>query len=98
MNQDENTREWSRDQQKMAVLTWISFLVAVTFTMFFFAFVDPLIIIESLNVEIIESRNAGYTIGFLFLWALGWISGWLVLRLVRRKRQGPRSIRPSDDQ
>ncbi len=83
--------EWSRDTQKYAVLTWISFLVAAAFTMLLFAFVDPLLIVDSINVAFIESRNAGYAIGFFFLWANGWAAGWLTLRLVRRKRTGPGS-------
>jgi len=84
--------DWSRDTQKYAVLSWISFLIAAVFTMLLFAFVDPLLIVDSINVAMIESRNAGYAIGFFFLWANGWVAGWLTLRLVRRKRSGPRSL------
>jgi hypothetical protein len=87
---DSATTEWSRDTQKIAVLSWISFLVASAFTMLLFAFVDPLMIVESIDLPVIESPNAGYAVGFFFLWAHGWISGWLVLRLVRRKRNWPR--------
>jgi hypothetical protein len=83
--------EWSRDTQKYAVLSWISFLIAAVFSMLLFAFIDPLLIVDSINVALFESRNAGYAIGFFFLWANGWIAGWLTLRLVRRKRTGPRS-------
>jgi hypothetical protein len=57
-----------------------------------FAFVDPLLIVDAINVSFIESRNAGYAIGFAFLWLHGWVSGWLILRLVRRKRHWPRRI------
>ena len=57
--------------------------------MLFFAFIDPLVIVDAINVEAIESRNAGYAIGFFFLWANCWISGWLAMRLCRRKRTGP---------
>lgn len=92
--QSEQSGAWSRDRQKIAVLTWISFLTASVFTMLFFAYIDPLIIVDSIGVAFIESRNAGYAIGFLFLWALAWTSGWFVLRLVRRKRTGPRAIHP----
>ena len=87
---DELHQDWSRDTQKLAVLTWISFLTASAFTMLFFAFVDPLVIVDAINVAWIESRNAGYAIGFFFLWANGWIAGWLTLRRVRRKRNGPK--------
>jgi hypothetical protein len=82
--------EWSRDTQKYAVLSWISFLIAAVFTMLLFAFIDPLLIVDSINIASLESRDAGYAIGFFFLWANGWIAGWLTLRLVRRKRTGPR--------
>jgi hypothetical protein len=82
--------EWSRDTQKYAVLSWISFLIAAVFTMLLFALIDPLLIVDSINIASLESRDAGYAIGFFFLWANGWIAGWLTLRLVRRKRTGPR--------
>ena len=86
--------DWSRDTQKLAVLSWISFLIASAFTMLLFAFIDPLLIVDALNISFVESSNAGYAIGFVFLWVHGWASGWLILRLVRRKRVGPRRILP----
>jgi hypothetical protein len=86
---DEIHQDWSRDTQKLAILTWISFLTASAFAMLFFAFIDPLVIVDAINVEWVESRNAGYAIGFFFLWANCWISGWLAMRLCRRKRTGP---------
>ena len=57
--------------------------------MLLFAFVDPLLIVDAVNIDGVDSRNAGYAIGFFFLWANGWVSGWFVLRLIRRKRTGP---------
>lgn len=81
--------EWSRDTQKVAVLSWISFLTACVFSMLLFAFIDPLVLIEGLDTDFIESRNAGYALGFFFLWANGWIAGWYTMRLIRRKRRGP---------
>ena len=89
-------QDWSRDTQKLAVLTWISFLTAAAFTMLFFAFIDPLVIVDAINVEFVESRNAGYAIGFFFLWANCWISGWLAMRLCRRKRTGPVALPRKD--
>ncbi len=81
--------DWSRDTQKIAVLSWITFLAAAVFTMLFFAFVDPLVIVDAINLELFESSNAGYAVGFFFFWANGWVAGWLTLRLIRRKRSGP---------
>ena len=89
---DSQSREWSRATQKIAVLTWISFLTASAFTMLLFAFIDPLVIVDAVNHPAIESSNAGYAIGFFFLWANCWIGGWLTLRLIRRKRTGPVSL------
>jgi hypothetical protein len=87
---DDNVQpNWSRDTQKVAVLSWISFLTASAFSMLFFAFVDPLVLVEAINVDAIDSRNAGYAIGFFFFWANGWIAGWYTMRLIRRKRRGP---------
>lgn len=94
MSENEEPQTWTRDTQKLAVLAWISFLFAAIFTMLLFAFIDPILIVDSINVSFIESSDAGYAIGFLFLWAHGLISGWFVLRLVRRKRNWPRVIRP----
>jgi hypothetical protein len=89
---DDLDQDWSRDTQKLAVLSWISFLTASAFTMLFFAFIDPLVIVDAINVEFIESSNAGYAIGFFFLWANCWIAGWFSMRLCRRKRTGPISL------
>ena len=86
----EDVVEWSRDTQKIAVLSWLSFLSACGFSVLLFAYIDPLVIVDAINVSFIESANAGYAIGFFFLWAHAWISGWFVLRLVRRKRNWPR--------
>jgi hypothetical protein len=89
---ESHNKDWSRNTQKLAVLSWISFLTASAFTMLFFAFIDPLVIVDAINVEIIESSNAGYAIGFFFLWANCWIAAWLSMRLCRRKRMGPVSL------
>lgn len=89
-------QDWSRDTQKIAVLTWISFLSASAFTMLLFAFVDPLVIVDSVNIDGVDSSNAGYAIGFFFLWSSCWVSGWLTLRLIRRKRTGPVALPRKD--
>lgn len=87
-----DVHDWPRDRQKVAVLAWISFLVAAAFSVLLFAFIDPLDIVDAINCPYVDSRNAGYTIGFVFLWLQGLIGGWLILRLVRRKRNWPRRI------
>lgn len=94
---DSDQVEWSRDAQKYAVMTWISFLSAAFFSMLLFAFVDPLILVDALGVDAIDSRNAGYALGFFFLWANGWVACWYTVRLIRRKRRGPTAWRPADE-
>ncbi len=89
-----DTPEWSRDTLKLAVLSWLTFLGAAAASVVVFAFLDPLVLVDALNVAFIDGREAGYAVGFFFLWAYAWITGWFVLRLVRRKRQKPRLPRP----
>ena len=94
---DEQRIEWSRDTQKFAVLSWMSFFTTAAFAMLFFAFIDPLFIVDSLNIAAIESRSAGYAIVFFFLWANSFVACWLTVRLIRRKRHGPTAWRPEDE-
>jgi hypothetical protein len=84
--------DWPRERQKTGVLIWISFLTACAFSVLLFAFLDPLTIVDAINSPYIDSRSAGYAIGFAFLWLHGLVGGWLILRLVRRKRNWPRRI------
>lgn len=84
--------DWPRERQKAGVLVWISFLIACVFSVVLFAFLDPLAIVDAIDSPAIESRNAGYAIGFVFLWLQGLVGGWLILRLVRRKRNWPHRI------
>ena len=84
--------EWSRDTQKRALLVWISFLTAAAMSVAFFAFVDPLVLVDAINVDGIDAREHGYGIGFFFFWLGTAVCGWLCLRLGRRKRQRPRPV------
>lgn len=89
----EGAREdWSRDTQKRALLVWISFLTAAVMSLVCFAFIDPLVIVDAVNIDGVDSREVGYGIGFFFFWAGTLVCGWLCLRLGRRKRQKPRPI------
>ncbi len=85
-----HSEDWSRDTQKRALLIWVSFLVAAVMTLIFFAFVDPLLLVDEVNIAALNSREIGYGMGFFFFWAGTLASGWLCLRLARRKRQQPR--------
>ncbi|MEM7611531.1 MAG: hypothetical protein AAF270_07630 [Pseudomonadota bacterium] len=83
-------RDWDRDTQKRAALIWISFLVAAAMTLVFFAFVDPIVLVDQINHKLLHNREVGYSIGFFFFWSGCLACGWLCLRLTRRKRQLPR--------
>ena len=89
---DRYGEDWSRDTQKLALLTWTSFLVAAVMALVFFGFVDPLLLVDAINIDGLDSREFGYSAGFFFFWAGCFSSGWLCLRLARRKRRGPRPI------
>ncbi len=97
MQHEDGQADWDRDTQKLAVLTWISFLCAAAFSVLLFAYVDPLVLVDAINVTALDSREAGYAIGFFFLWANGWAACWLTVRLIRRKRRGPTAWKPADE-
>ncbi len=88
----EHRVEWSRDTQKIAILGWVTFLVSCVTSIVFFAFVDPLVLVDAIDLPLIQGREMGYTIGFFFFWVSALINGWLCLRLARRVRQQPRPI------
>ncbi len=84
----ENTQDWDRDKQKVGIVVWISFLSAAIMSVVFFGLVDP----DNLTHDVhwLSSRQAAYTMLFLFFWLGTFASGWFCVRLSRRKRQQPR--------
>lgn len=92
MNDANDNPNWSRDQQKTAALVWVSFLVAAGMSVVFFAAVDPLLVLESVDALADASRETGYAVCFFFFWSGTALSSWLSLRITRRKRQQPRPI------
>lgn len=88
------SQPWSRDAQKLGILLWIPFLTAAVMSVVFFALIDPLAIVDELSWTFAESREAGYALMFFFIWSTALASGWLCLRLARRKRNWPKPIGP----
>jgi len=84
--------QWSRNRQAVFTVVWISFLSAAIGTMVFFALFDPVDLTGIFDADLDINRDAGYAAGFFFFWLHAWVSGWFVLRLVRRKRNWPRRI------
>lgn len=60
-------------KRRLIAMLWPSFVCAGIFSAFLFAFIDPLLLSDSLGVEV-SPRHAGYSITFLVLWALGALS------------------------
>ncbi len=90
MVQDEyrGARQWSRDRQAIAIVVWISFLIAAVGTMLFFAIFDPVKIADTFDNDLEIGREAGYAAGFFFFWflsaACSAITAWLVRTAPKR--------------
>lgn len=90
MVQDEyrGARQWSRDRQAIAIVVWISFLIAAVGTMLFFAIFDPVELSGTLDMDLQIGREAGYALGFFFFWILSAacsaITAWLVRTAPKR--------------
>lgn len=87
-------RQWSRNQQAVATVVWVSFLSAAVATMVFFAVYDP---VELWMLAAEDSREipaeAAYAAGFFFFWLLSslasGLTAWLVRTAPRRQRSDP---------
>ena len=79
-------RKWSRNQQAIAIVVWISFLTAAVATMLFFAVFDPVELGGMVDADV--SRDGGYAVGFFFFWLLSaacsGVTAWLVRTAPRR--------------
>ncbi len=90
MVQDEyrGARQWSRDRQAIAIVVWISFLIAAVGTMLFFAIFDPVKLSGTIDNDLEVGREAGYAAGFFFFWflsaACSAITAWLVRTAPKR--------------
>ena len=76
-------RQWSRNRQAIAVVVWVSFLIAAVATMVFFAFFDPEDLAGILDEGLEIGREAGYAVGFFFFWILSAVCSGLTAWLVR---------------
>ncbi len=77
------TRQWSRNRQAIAIVVWVSFLIAAVATMVFFALFDPEILAGLLDEGLEIGREAGYAVGFFFFWILTAVCSGLTAWLVR---------------
>ncbi len=85
------TKQWSRNKQSIAVVIWISFLVAAIGTMLFFAVFDPAALATAIDENLEINREAGYAVGFFFFWILtaasAAVTAWLVRTAPKRNRK-----------
>ena len=76
-------RLWSRDRHAIAIVGWISFLIAAIGTMVFFALFDPVDLTGIFDEDLDIGRDAGYAAGFFFFWILSAIASAVTAWLVR---------------
>ncbi|MFT5111037.1 MAG: hypothetical protein ACI8P9_000348 [Parasphingorhabdus sp.] len=69
-------------KRRLIAILWPSFVCASIFSALSFAFIDPLLLADSLGVEV-NPRLAGYSITFLVLWALGALSTLFGIAILR---------------
>ena len=64
--------------RRLAVVVWVSFIVAAIQTMGFFAAFDPVLMgqLATFNVELTAIQ--GYTFGFIFFWIFNLITAFIV--------------------
>jgi hypothetical protein len=63
--------------RNLAVVGWVSFLVASVGTMLFFAWIDPMTLAEIADAPLPDDRMSGYAIGFFFFWIICAAAGGL---------------------
>jgi hypothetical protein len=83
------THELTARQRDLGVAGWCSFLAAAVGTMVFFAFIDPMTLVDVTEPPIPVDRMTGYAIGFFFLWALTGAAAALTLYLTRTAHAAP---------
>jgi hypothetical protein len=67
--EDSGSRPWSRRKQVVGAIIWSSFLAACLASLLFFAFVDPVTIIDETPLRGSQpSSLMAYAIGFYFFW------------------------------
>ena len=86
--QDATTR--TRIRIDAGIVVWASFLAACTATMVFFAFFDPLLLVDDrAPPSWLRDRMTGYTIGFFFFWIMCALASAFTALLVDTRRDPP---------
>jgi len=78
-----------RRQRDIAVVGWVSFLVASAATMLFFAWIDPQEMSQVAESPLPHDRMSGYALGFFFFWAVTAAAAALTVYLIRTRHGHP---------
>jgi len=71
MHERHDTATRARIRIDAGIVIWASFLAACISTMVFFAFFDPLLLVDDrAPPSWLRDRMTGYTIGFFFFWIM----------------------------
>jgi len=78
---------WSMRQRDFGVSAWVAFLAASAGTFVLFGVIDPSEIENAWMQQWEVSRKLAYSLGFLFLFLVSFLSSWLTVFMIRT---GPR--------
>lgn len=95
-------------QRDIGVAVWVAFLAASVGTFLLFGAIDPSEIENAWMQQWEISRKLAYSLGFLFLFVISFISSWLTVHMIRTgprrghatghgKRPAPEIKDPSED-
>ena len=85
--------------RRLAVVVWVSFLVAAIETMVFFAMFDPELLGELSTWGVTIGATQGYTFGFSFFWLFNLITAFMVgiVMVLPRTKLAKRTIQLTED-
>ncbi|VAW39894.1 hypothetical protein MNBD_GAMMA01-547 [hydrothermal vent metagenome] len=80
--------------RRLAVVIWVSFLVAAVETMVFFVIFDPQLLGQLSTWSVMLEATQGYTFGFIFFWIFNLITAFLVgiIMVLPRTKLAKRTI------
>ncbi|MCF6288225.1 MAG: hypothetical protein L3J53_03190 [Proteobacteria bacterium] len=64
--------------RRLAVVIWVSFIVAAVQTMAFFAAFEPILMGQLATFSVEITAMQGYSFGFLFFWAFNLITAFII--------------------
>lgn len=79
---------WKQQRRDIAVSIWVSFLAASVGTFLVFGVLDPAELTSAWSLDWDIGRKLAYSLGFLFLFFISFVSSWLTVFMIRT---GPKS-------